>query len=124
MTITYYIDNHGDRHATLPSIWENTSPITEAWALSHGWEKHTEEIPEPVPEPVRYSKYKIKIACEKRNLWNDVKTAIENAGKWDSFLIIQDIAGDNPELLEALPAIREAFGSQVVDEVLAESIED
>ena len=84
-------------------------------------------IPEPTPEPeptVEYSKYKLKKACEKRGLWDDVKAAIEFQGKWESFLLIQTISSDNQELKDTLPVIRETFGSDVVDEVLAESIAD
>jgi hypothetical protein len=79
-------------------------------------------IPIPEPEPVRYSKYKIQLACQKRGLWEQVKAAIEAAGMADSWANIQDIASDNPELIAALPSIRAAFGSDTVDAVLAESI--
>lgn len=82
-------------------------------------------IPEPEPEPapvVAYSKYKLKLACESRGLWEQVKAAIETAGKWESFLLIQTISSDNQELKDTLPDIRAAFGSDVVDAVLAESI--
>jgi len=79
-------------------------------------------LPEPEPETVRYSKYLIKLACEKRGIWEQVRTAIEQSGKWESFLLINDIASDNPELLEAMPLIVQAFGQALVDEVLAESV--
>jgi len=79
-------------------------------------------IPEPEPPVVRYSRYLIKRACERRGLWEQVKAAIEAAGKWESFLIINDIASDNQELEEAMPLIVQTFGQALVDEVLAESI--
>ena len=74
------------------------------------------------PAPVRYSKYKIQLACQKRGLWQQVKTAIHDAGMDDSWANIQDIASDNPELVAALPGIRQSFGTELVDEVLSESI--
>lgn len=83
-----------------------------------------EPIPVPQPEPVRYSKYKIQLACQKRNLWGDVKEAIANANLADSWANIVDIASDNPELQTALPAIKTAFGAATVEAVLAESIAD
>lgn len=76
------------------------------------------------PPIVRYSKYKIQLATEKRNLWQQVKEAIAAAGKTDSWNNIQDIASNNPELVATLPAIRQAFGSDLVDAVLQESIID
>jgi len=46
-----YIEPNGQRHAFLPAIWNNTSPITEAFALSQGWTIAEEEIIEPgLPE--------------------------------------------------------------------------
>lgn len=74
------------------------------------------------PPIVRYSKYKIQLATEKRGLWNQVKEAIAAAGKSDSWANIQDIASNNPELVATLPQIRQAFGSELVDTVLSESI--
>ena len=80
--------------------------------------------PEPVPPVVRYSKYKLKNACVSRDLWDSVRTAIENAGKWESFLLINDIASDNPELVEVMPMLVETFGEELVRQVLSESIAD
>ena len=74
------------------------------------------------PPIVRYSKYKIQLATEKRGLWNQVKEAIAAAGKSDSWSNNQDIASNNPELVATLPQIRQAFGSELVDTVLSESI--
>ena len=76
------------------------------------------------PQAVRYSKYKIQLACQKRDLWEQVKGAIAAAHLEDSWANIQDIASDNPELVAALPAIRQAFGSELVDEVLSECVAD
>lgn len=74
------------------------------------------------PTVVRYSKYKIQIACQKRNLWEQVKEAIAAAGLSDSWANIQDIASGNPEFVAALPGIRQSFGTELVDDVLSESI--
>lgn len=83
---------------------------------------------EPVPEPpapvVRYSKYKIQLACQKRGLWEQVKAAIAEAKLSDSWANIQNIASDNDELAAALPLIKQTFGSELVDEVLSECVED
>lgn len=89
------------------------------------YDKRKAHIIDTLPPPVvRYSKYKIQISCQKRNLWERVKTAITEAGLSDSWANIQDIASDNPELVAALPAIRQAFGSELVDEVLSECVAD
>lgn len=106
-----------------PSTWHTVGDGATAYIQIDSWRYIPIPEPEPVPEPVvRYSKYLLKNACEKRGLWDDVKEAIEGAGKWGSFLLINDIASDNPELLEVMPAIKERFGAETVDVVLAESI--
>lgn len=46
-----YLDPNGGRHHSLPGILNNTSPITEAFALSQGWTVVEEDVPEPgLPE--------------------------------------------------------------------------
>ena len=88
-------------------------------------EKDAPSGTDPDERPVvRYSKYKIQLSCQRLRLWEQVKEAVSSAGLTDSWYNIQDIASDNPELQSALPAIREAFGGELVDEVLAESIAD
>jgi len=79
-------------------------------------------IPEPEPPVVRYSRYLIKRACERRGLWEQVKAAIEQAGKWESFVLIQSLDTSNAELQEAMPLLVAKFGQETVDEVLAESV--
>lgn len=108
--------------------------VEPAGSLPYIWVDEWEYTPEPEPDPeppeppvkpvVEYSKYKIKLACERLGLWGQVKEAIEAAGKWESFLLIQPLSSDNAELEEALPDIRRAFGDELVDRVLAESVVD
>lgn len=98
-----------------------TEEVDDSFVRVIGWEY--EPIPEPEPEPapvVRYSKYRIQLACQKRGIWEQVKAAISAAGMSDSWANIVDIASDNEELVAALPAIKEAFGAEVVEEVLSE----
>ena len=106
-----------------PSTWHTVGDGATAYIQIDSWRYIPIPEPEPVPEPVvRYSKYLLKNACEKRGLWERVKAAIEAADKWESFLLINDIASDNPELLGVMPAIKERFGAETVKAVLDESI--
>lgn len=41
----YYIDPDGKQHRTLPKVWNNTSPITEEYVISHGWSVHEGDEP-------------------------------------------------------------------------------
>ena len=88
----------------------------DTWKYIDIPEEHEDE------QPVHYSKYRIQLACQKRGLWDQVKAAIDTAGLSDSWNNIIDLSSDNPELLAALPAIRQAFGADTVDAVLAESV--
>lgn len=91
----------------------------EDWEKKHAADMANEALN---PRVVEYSKYKIQLACQKRELWEQVKAAIAASGKQDSWDNIIDIASDNPELLAVLPAIKETFGEEVVEAVLQESI--
>lgn len=79
-------------------------------------------IPEPEPQPLTISKYAVKRACEKRGIWEAVRSAIEQSGKWESFVLIQSLDTSNAELQEAMPLLVAQFGQETVDAVLAESI--
>ena len=76
------------------------------------------------PPIIRYSKYKIQLAAQKRGLWDQLKEAIAANGLADSWANVdaKELTSDNPQLVAALPAIRQAFGSDLVDVVLSESI--
>lgn len=120
----YWIDENEQKHHALPRIWNGTTPFNEFRANEAGWRLIEEPDPDP-PEPItHYSKYRLKNACVSRGLWDGVRSAIENAGKWESFLLIQDISSDNPELLEVMPTLVQLFGEDLVGEVLNESIAD
>lgn len=90
MTITIYTDPQGREHTCLPHTYQNTTNITEQWALNHGWIKGEKTIPDP---PKRYSKYLLHKALaskdlfdrvwglltdEQRQLWNDANELAED----------------------------------------------
>ena len=112
-----YTWTDGRKYAYLPNPFEKTSPMTESWWLNHGGT--IEEVEDPTPKPVySYDKYKLKKACEDMNLWAELKSYIEQAGKWDSFILIQDLSSENPELQEIMPDLITAFGVETVNAVL------
>lgn len=116
-----YTWTDGRTYGYLPNPFENTSPMTEAWWLAHGGTISEQPDP-PTPAPVHiYSKYKLKLACESENVWAEVKSYIEQAGKWESFVLIQDISSENEELQQVLPTIYQTFGEELVNKVLSES---
>ena len=75
--------------------------ITEANMAQFGIVKTIVEIeePEPVTTIKRYSKLAIMRALETAGLWATVKNAITEAGRWDAFILAQDLAGDDPDFL-------------------------
>ncbi len=108
MTITIYKDIlTGQEFATLPKIHNNKSPITASNYQLAGLEKITVELPDPEPVPVvkYYSKLSIMRALEQAGLWATVKTAITDAGRWDAFVLAQDLAGDDPDFIAMKAAI-------------------
>jgi hypothetical protein len=105
----YENTNTNETVATLPKGWNYQGKaimgITEANMASFGWIKV--EISDPVAEPMpkHYSKLLIMRALETAGLWQTVKTAITDAGRWDAFLLAQDLAGDDPDFLAMKAAI-------------------
>lgn len=56
MTRKAYLDPDGKRYAVLPGIWNNTSPISEEYALANGWTAVEEEVQEPGISPALAAK--------------------------------------------------------------------
>ncbi len=85
----------------------STSNINEQNMAQFGIVKSIVEIPDPVPVPAvkHYSKLSIMRALETAGLWATVKNAITDAGRWDAFLLAQDLAGDDPDFLAMKAAI-------------------
>jgi len=81
--------------------------ITEENMAQFGVVKTIVEIedPEPVTTIKRYSKLAIMRALETAGMWATVKNAITEAGRWDAFLLAQDLAGDDPDFLAMKAAI-------------------
>ena len=102
MTITIYTDPQGMEHTSLPRTWRNATNITEAWALAHGWRTESREVPDPVPQPERYSKYKLHLALEREGLWTSFWDAISRAGYSQFWNDAQDLAEDDPMFSSAL----------------------
>ena len=84
--------------------------ITEGNMAQFGIVKEVVEIPEPEPVTTikRYSKLAIMRALETAGLWATVKNAITEAGRWDAFILAQDLAGDDPDFL-AMKAVLDAM---------------
>ena len=92
--------------------------ITEAkhgavWHCERG--RGTSRPPAPVK---RYSKYEVMQALETAGLWAGVKAAIVDAGRWDAFLIANDLAEDNPDF-QAMKALLESQLSLDAEAILA-----
>ena len=81
--------------------------ITEENMAQFGIVKTIVEIeePEPVTTIKRYSKLAIMRALETAGLWATVKNAITEAGRWDAFILAQDLAGDDPDFLAMKAAL-------------------
>ena len=84
--------------------------ITEENMAQFGIVKEVVELPEPEPVTTikRYSKLAIMRALETAGLWATVKNAITEAGRWDAFILAQDLSGDDPDF-QAMKAALDAM---------------
>lgn len=104
MTITIYTDPQGREHTSLPHTYGNTTNITEAWALAHGWTKSEKTIPDP---PRQYSKLRLHRALDAAGIWDTIWHALTDAQRiyWQE---AQELADDDPEFSVALATLRAA----------------
>ena len=84
-----YTDSDGVDFGELPKVWHRISPITESWALAHGWTVRD------APEVKRYSKLKLYRALTAAGLWDTVKSAIDASSYADEWSLAQDLASDD-----------------------------
>lgn len=87
------------------------------FALAHGWVKHEEEIPDPVPV-FTYSKFVLHLALGQQGLWDDIWASLDDEEKqlWNDCQVLQS---DNPFFLGALEKIKNGLH---IDEDLIEHI--
>ena len=92
------------RVANLPQapsagmVWQASTPpyaLVDGVSVPQGqWV--VDDTPQP---PQRYSKLKLKRALSDMGLWGAVKAAIEDAGRWDDFVLSQDLSDDDPDFV-------------------------
>ena len=108
MTITIYIAPDGTEYRALPRTYGQTTNITEAWALAHGWSKENKEVPDP-PEPVKqYSQYRVHQVLENAGIWEAFWNALTPSQKqyWNE---AQNLSTDDSNFMAGLSALEAAM---------------
>lgn len=119
--ITWTYPDGTEGHPVLPRTWRNISGITPENASRLGFSRVETEVPDPEPEPKRYSKLRLYDALVASDIWSEVKTAIEEAGQWERWNWANDLATDYAPFALLLARMRSAFGDELVDAVLAQA---
>lgn len=105
----YENSNTNETVSTLPKVWNYQGKaimgLNEGNMAQFGWSKVETPDPVVIPQVKHYSKLSIMRALETAGLWATVKTAITEAGRWDAFLLAQDLAGDDPDFLAMKAAL-------------------
>lgn len=120
MVITIYIDPDGTEYDMLPRKYKDTSPVTEAWALAHGWAKEERVIPDQ-PEVHLYSKLRLYDALVHTGIWEQVRAAIEAAGQWERWEWAIELATDYEPFAQLLVQLRQTFGDELTDNILSQA---
>ncbi len=105
MIITKWTSPDGQTYDCLPKSWHNSSPITERFALVHGWVKYEETAADPVPV-LTYSKYKLHLTLGMQDLWDDFWNALDESQK-QLWADCQELKSDDPFFAAALAGIKE-----------------
>lgn len=82
--------------------------ITESNMAQFGIVKTVVELPDPPqPDPTapRYSKLALCRVLSQLGLYDSIKAAIVQAGKWDEFLLAQDLAENDPDFVSMKNAL-------------------
>lgn len=105
----YKNSNTDETVAQLPKVWNYQGKaimgLNDGNMAGFGWIKVETPDPIPVPAVKHYSKLSIMRALEAAGLWATIKAAITEAGRWDAFLLAQDLAGDDSDFLAMKAAI-------------------
>lgn len=119
MTITTWTYPDGTTgHATVPRNWRQVSGITPANAERFGFVKVETVIPDP-PVIHTYSKLRLYDALVSAGIWSDVKAAIVAAGQWDRYEQCNDLSTDYEPFVQLLAQLRQTFGDELTESVLA-----
>ena len=120
MIITKWTSPDGQTYECLPKSWNNSSPITNRWALAHGWVKHEEEVPDP--EPVfTYSKYKLHLTLGMQNLWDSFWNAL-SADEKQLWADANELRSDDPFFMGAMVRLKETL--KIDDDLLEQILEE
>lgn len=123
MVKTFYIEPETlVKYSTLPKNWRNkVSPMSEEYALSHGWQKITIDVPAPV-KPITYSKLKLMRAMKEQGIWAEVKEYLELLGIYDEWLVAQDLSSTDPVFSSFIDQMQVKYGSDTVALMLEKAV--
>lgn len=78
-------------------------------------------IPAPPPVVHTYSKLRLYDALVSAGIWTEVKTAIEAAGQWERWELANDLATDYEPFALLLAQLRQTYGDELTDNILAQA---
>lgn len=84
-------------------------------------EHHYVPIPEPPPAVHTYSKLRLYDALVRAGIWEQVRAAIEAAGQMERWDLAVDLATDYAPFAAILRSMRQTYGDDTVDQILAEA---
>ena len=79
---------------------EHPAAVVQSW----------EEVQDPPPPPVDYSKRALYRALTTRGVWATVKAWMESQGVWEDWEYATTLASDDPLMATAIPAIQSLLG--------------
>ena len=107
----------GTVHDMLPKTWGNLSGITLENAYRLGFIRHTTYKKDP-PPVITYSKLRLYDALVRAGIWDDVKSAIENAGQWERWELANELSTDYEPFAQLLSQLRQTYGDDTTDGIL------
>lgn len=123
MIKTIYIEPNTEKeYNLLPNPWKGKiSPLTPTNCSKFGWVIKKVEVDDPV-KVYTYSKLKLVLECKKANIWDDIKSKIEEAGYIDEFNYAQNLSSSNEMFSAVVAQVKELYGDETVETILKRAL--
>lgn len=137
---TWHTDQRTETHVEPRQVrvddWEEDPETHERRKIGWHYEMRDTEItldksavvvdewtytPVPITPPAvhTYSKLRLYDAMVSAGIWNDVKEAIQAAGQWERWELANDLSTDYEPFSQLLSQLRQTFGDELTDQILA-----
>lgn len=123
MKYNIYIEPETNKeYRILPNPWKGKiSPLNATNCINFGWTIKEVTVEDPVTV-YTYSKLKIVTGCKNAEIWDDVKSRIEQAGYIEEFTYAQNLSSADSRFASVVTLAKQLYGDETVETILKGAI--